>query len=156
MRHNIKYCSWDTRTCTFTHTHAQIKKNRNILKLGKKFSKLGKLQVTYMAHFYFMPYPNFLIPTVCVCVCVCARTRARTCCHFSRVQLFATPWTVACLAPLSTGFSRQEYWSGLLRPLPGDLPDPGIECMSLKSSTLAGGFFTTEPLGESHPNHRSH
>ena len=76
MRHNIKYCSWDTRTCTFTHTHAQIKKNRNILKLGKKFSKLGKLQVTYMAHFYFMPYPNFLIPTVCVCVCVCARARA--------------------------------------------------------------------------------
>ena len=73
MRHNIKYCSWDTRTCTFTHTHAQIKKNRNILKLGKKFSKLGKLQVTYMAHFYFMPYPNFLIPTVCVCVCVHAR-----------------------------------------------------------------------------------
>ena len=46
-------------------------------------------------------------------------------------------------APLSMGFSRQEYWSGLSCPLPGDLPDPGIEPGSLKSPALAGGFFTT-------------
>ena len=45
----------------------------------------------------------------------------------SRVRLFATPWTVANQAPPSTGFSRQEYWSGLPFPSPGDLPDPGIE-----------------------------
>ena len=45
----------------------------------------------------------------------------------SRVQLFVTPWTVACQAPLSMGFSRQEYWSGLPFPPPGDLPDPGTE-----------------------------
>ena len=45
----------------------------------------------------------------------------------SRVQLFATPWTVAYQASPSMGFSRQEYWSGLLFPSPGDLPDPGIE-----------------------------
>ena len=45
----------------------------------------------------------------------------------SRVRVFATPWTVACQAPLSMGFSRQEYWSGLPFPSPGDLPDPGIE-----------------------------
>ena len=45
----------------------------------------------------------------------------------SRVQLFVTPWTVAHEAPLSMGFSRQEYWSGLPFPPPGDLPDPGIE-----------------------------
>ena len=45
----------------------------------------------------------------------------------SRVRLFATPWTVAYQAPPSTGFSRQEYWSGLPFPSPGDLPDPGIE-----------------------------
>ena len=45
----------------------------------------------------------------------------------SRVWLFATQWTVACQAPLSMGFSRQEYWSGLPFPSPGDLPDPGIE-----------------------------
>ena len=48
----------------------------------------------------------------------------------SRVQLFATPWTVAYQASLSMGFSRQEYWSGLPFPSPGDLPDPGIEPMS--------------------------
>ena len=102
-----------------------------------------------------MPYPNFLIPTVCVCVCVCVCMCART--HVwvrvlsvSRVQLFAS------LAPLSKGFSRQEYWNGLPCPLPGHLPDPGIERTSLKSSILAGGFFTTEPLVEHHPNHRSH
>ena len=41
--------------------------------------------------------------------------------------VFATPWTIACQAPPSMGFSRQEYWSGLLFPSPGDLPDPGIE-----------------------------
>ena len=45
----------------------------------------------------------------------------------SHIQLFATPWTVAYQALLSMGFSRQEYWSGLPFPSPGDLPDPGIE-----------------------------
>ena len=45
----------------------------------------------------------------------------------SHVQLFATPWTVAYQVPLSVGFSRQEFWSGLPFPSPGDLPDPGIE-----------------------------
>ena len=49
----------------------------------------------------------------------------------SRVQLFATPWTVAHQAPLSMEFSRQECWSGLLYPPPGDLPAPGIEPESL-------------------------
>ena len=49
----------------------------------------------------------------------------------SCVQLFVTPWTVACQAPLSMGFSRQEYWSGLPFPSPGELPDPGIEPRSL-------------------------
>ena len=46
---------------------------------------------------------------------------------FSHVQLFATPWTVACQASPPMGFSKQEYWSGLPFPSPGDLPDPGIE-----------------------------
>ena len=47
--------------------------------------------------------------------------------HFSCVQLFVTPWTVAHQAPLSMGFSRQEYWNGLPFPSPGNLPDPGIK-----------------------------
>ena len=62
-------------------------------------------------------------------------------------QLFATPWTVASQTPLSMGFSRQEYWSGLPCPPPGDLPDPEIEPVTLMSPALAGGFFTTLPLG---------
>ena len=63
--------------------------------------------------------------------------------HFSHVQHFVTLWTIACQAPLSMGLSRQEYWSGLPRPPPGDLPDPGTELTSLTSPSLAGGFFTT-------------
>ena len=56
--------------------------------------------------------------------------------------LFATPWTVARQAPLSMGFSRQEYWSGLPCPSPGHFPDPGMEP---GLPELAGRFFTTEP-----------
>ena len=60
---------------------------------------------------------------------------------------FATPWTVACQAPLSLGYCRQEYWSRLPFPSPGDLPDPEIEAMS---PALAGKFFTTGPRGKPH------
>ena len=63
----------------------------------------------------------------------------------SCVQLFTTPWTVSCQAPLSLGFSRQEYWSGLPFPFPGSLPDPGIKPTSPGSPALAGVFITTEP-----------
>ena len=62
----------------------------------------------------------------------------------THVQPFGIPWTIAHQAPLSVRFSRQEYWSGLPFPSPGDLPDPGIEPTSL---ALAGGFFTTAPPG---------
>ena len=64
------------------------------------------------------------------------------------IWLFATPWTVARQAPLSMGFSRQEYWSGLPFPSPGDLPDPGIEPTS---PALAGGFFTVWATREPEP-----
>ena len=62
--------------------------------------------------------------------------------------LFVTPWTIGHQAPLSMGFSRQEYWSGLPCPSPGDLPDPGIEPTSLVSPALAGGFFITSATWE--------
>ena len=71
----------------------------------------------------------------CVCMCVCSQS----------VRLFVTPWTVARQAPLSMGFSRQEYWSGFPVPSAGDLPNPGIETVS---PALAGGFFITEPPGK--------
>ena len=79
------------------------------------------------------------VPLGCVCVCISC---------FSRVQLFAIPWTVAHQAPLSMGFSRQEYWSGLPCPPPGDLPNPGIKSMSLTSLALAGGLLTTSTAWE--------
>ena len=63
----------------------------------------------------------------------------------SRVRLFATPWTVAYQAPLSMGFSRQEYWSGLPFPSPGDLPDPGIEP---RSPALEADALASEPPGK--------
>ena len=58
------------------------------------------------------------------------------------VPLFETPWTVACQVPLSTGFSRQEYWSELPFPPPGDLSYPGTEPKTLMFPAWAGGFFT--------------
>ena len=67
---------------------------------------------------------------------------------FSRVRLFATLWTAAQQAPLSMGFSSQEHWSGLPFPSPGDLPDPGIEPMTLLFPALAGRFFTTNATWE--------
>ena len=68
--------------------------------------------------------------------------------RFSRVQLCETPWTVAHQAPLSMGFSRQEHWSGLPCPAPGDLLDPEIEPMTLMPPALSGRFFTTRATWE--------
>ena len=79
--------------------------------------------------------PTPLSPCMCVLGC------------FNHVWLSADPWTIAHQAPLSVGFSRQEYWSGWPCPPPGDLPNPGIELASLKSPALAGGFlFFFKPL----------
>ena len=72
---------------------------------------------------------------VCVCVCVC-------------IHPFMTPWTVVHQDPLSMGFSRQKYWSGLPFHPPGDLPNPGTEPTCLTSPALACRFFTTEPPGK--------
>ena len=69
---------------------------------------------------------------------------------FSRVQLFVTLQTLAHQAPLSIGFSRQEYWTGLPWPPPGNLPDTGIEPTSLVSPAFASGFFTTATTGEAY------
>ena len=76
-------------------------------------------------------------------LCPCMHVKS-----LSRVQLFATLWTVAPQAPLSLGFSRQEHWSELPCPFPGALPDPGIVLASLTSPALAGGFLTTSTTWE--------
>ena len=66
--------------------------------------------------------------------------------YFSRVQFCATPWTVAHQAPLSMGFSKQEYWSGLPCLPPGGLPNSEIKPASLVSPALTGRFFTTSAI----------
>ena len=76
---------------------------------------------------------------MCVCVLVLS---------CSIIQLSVAPWTVASQALLSMEFSRQEYWSELPFPPPGDLSDPGMELSSLAFSALVGRFFITEPPGK--------
>ena len=73
-------------------------------------------------------------------ICI-GNSRIQGVCKLSHVQLFAAPWTVAHQAPLSMGFFKQEYWSRLPFPSPGDLPDPGIEPAYFASPALASGFF---------------
>ena len=68
--------------------------------------------------------------------------------HFSHVRLFVTPWTVAHQAPLSMGFFRQEYWSRLQCPPPGDLPNQESNLHLLTSPALAGRFFTINTIWE--------
>ena len=67
--------------------------------------------------------------------------------RFSHVWLFATPWIAVCQVPLSMGFSRQDYWSGLPCLPPGDLPNPGLEPASLTSPALAGVLYHEHYLG---------
>ena len=74
----------------------------------------------------------------CACVLSC----------FSCVQLFVTQWTIAHQAPLSLGFSRQEYWSGLPCPPPGDIPDPELKLAPFTSPAQAGRFFTASATWE--------
>ena len=101
-------------------------------KIAEKYSHFLKKFIQLSVSFYF-PWAS----TAYVCTCVCVLSR------FSHVRLCVTLWTVAHQAPLSMEFSRQESWSGLPFPTPGDLPDPGTEPMSLASPALAGQFFTT-------------
>ena len=74
--------------------------------------------------------------------------------RFSHFQLFATPWTGACQTPLSMGFPKQEYRSGLPFSPPGYFPDPGIEPESLTSPALAGQFFTTSSTWEAQVSYK--
>ena len=92
-------------------------------------------------HQFFSAQSFHIEPSGSISACVIS--------YFSRVRLFATPLTVARQAPLSVGFSRQEYWSGLPCPPPGDLLDSGAGPASLVSPALAGRFFIATPSGKS-------
>ena len=103
----------------------------------------SQLEFTMIKNIFSPEYrPSVLITGrfhICKFACMLSR--------FSCVQLFETLWTVACQAPLSIGFSRQN-WSGLPCPPPGDLPDPGIKPTSLMSPALTGRFFPLVPPGK--------
>ena len=130
-------------------------KDSRIRTLDLSFSScanLGSLLNLSELSFQNADYNSIYLTGFCVCVCVCARALTCMLSRFSRVQLFATLWSVAHQAPLSMGFFRQEYWSGLSFPSPGDFPHPGIKPASLTSPVLAGGFFTNgkRHLGRPH------
>ena len=103
-----------------------------------------------------LSFPNLLVywvqhfHSISCCGNIDVYMRCASARSLSHVQLFATPGTLAHQASLSMRFFRQEYWSRLLFPLPGDLPKPGIKPKSPASSALAGGFFTAEPPGKPH------
>ena len=92
--------------------------------------------VIEMLIYYANNYIHITDVYMCVYVCVCV---------FSHVQLFVTSWTVACQAPLSMGFFRQEYWNRLLFPSPGEYSQPRDRT---QVSCIAGRFSTTVPPGK--------
>ena len=100
---------------------------------------------------FSFPHPNPVLQPSSCCVmnvqsfCLPSASFLKRVKSLSRVRLFATPWTVAYQAPPSMGFSRQEYWSGLLFPSPGDLPNPGIKP---RSPALQADALTSEPPGK--------
>ena len=109
-------------------------RGHRVLSRGAK--KILDLRMTYICVWSFCEnsYTHFLC-TFCVCF-MCMRAQL-----LNHVWLFATLWMVAHQAPLSMEFPRQEHWSGLPFPPPGDLPYPGIKLVFPASPTLAGGFF---------------
>ena len=104
-------------------------------KLPESLDQVCLVHLCYLWHL-----AQCLVHSMCVCMLS----------QFSHVWLYETLWTRACQAPLSMEFSRQEYWSGLSCPSPGDLPDPGIEPVVLRSPALAGRFFTATGFFTSH------
>ena len=92
-------------------------------------------QLIYFKSLQICLFRTFHVNKIISCACMLS--------CFSCVRPFVTLWSVACQVLLSMGFSRQEHWSGLPCPPPGDLPDPGMEPVSLTSPALAGEFFTT-------------
>ena len=109
--------------------------------------------VTHVSFSFFVSFSfsykiiNYSCVLVCVCVCVCVR--AHVCVYACAcAQLCPTLCDTMDSASLPMEFSRQEYWSGLPFPPPGDLPSPGMEPASLVSPALVGRFFTTVPPGK--------
>ena len=121
--------------------------NQGMLPMVQSKKRLLWMLISFPASFLLSTFPGFQYWNHCSLLFTAESAKVMTVfvCVLSCVWLFATPFTVACQAPLSVGFSRQAYWNRQSSPSPENLPNPGIE---LASSAMAGGFFTTEPLGK--------
>ena len=132
--------SWDTTS----------KPQLTVLEVWPPWDHLELLQLTVQLSSAFQPFtprpPRYgwsclgSYSSSCMCACMLS--------HLTCIRLFVSLWTIACQAPLSMGFSKQEYWSGLPWPPPRFLCNPGIGPTALSSPTLAGGFFTTSATWE--------
>ena len=126
---------------------------RDFVSFSNRYINHFYLKIAYLLHtqIYLHTFPEsncFLLFYVSeddeyICFWICGQQQ-----HFSHVWHFVTPWTVAHQAPLSMGFPRQEYWSGLPFPPPGDLPDPGIKPISLASPALQADSLPLVPPGK--------
>ena len=120
-----------------------VQNNSRWLKITNESHKQKKITINIWCYFYFAPSENFYVSYIMLVLekemavhsSILAwaipwreeRGRLQSVLsHFSHIFLFATPWTVVWQVPLTMGFSRQEYWSGLPFPFPGNLPHPGI------------------------------
>ena len=151
----VWFPSITTQLIAFTHTPLPSfpSNNLNSVLCIYTFVSFGLVLFIYFVfwlflifHLWVKSYSICLFPSISLhmipsrSIHVHVRSIAKPC-----LTLLWAPWTVDRQAPLSMGFSRQEYWSGLPFPPPGDIPDPGIERVSLVFSALAGRFFTTAP-----------
>ena len=146
----INFCVWCKQWCSFILLHAAVQFSPNHVWRGYPFSIVSSLFLCPKLMDCMCGFMSGLLSLFCSCVC------PSSCQYYSVlstvvveslscVQLFATPWTTAFQAPLSIGFSGQDYWSGL--PFPWDFPDPGLK-LCLQVSCHADGFFTAEPPGK--------
>ena len=124
MGERLAPCVSPTPYCIITHSAEVI---TSPFSFAQKLQRMPWVFIMVLTSFFWFPRE------VCVCVCVLS------CLVVSDSVI---PWTVACQAPLSIEFSRQEYWSGLPFPIPGDPPDPGTESAS---PVFSGRFFMAEP-----------
>ena len=129
----------------YTHTHTHTHTHTNALTTLYILSYCHPLH-----HSYAQSHTDSCHSHGNACIshtCIITYTIVLNVKSLSYVQLFATPWTVTYQVPLSIGFSRQEYWSGLPFPPPGDLPNPGVEP---RSPTLQADALLSEPPGKPH------
>ena len=132
-------------TCTHVHT-THMHKHPCLYKCthhSRAYMHVCTTLTQHVCPYEHMLQPAHIIPVTCMFVHMCGEVKVKA----THLCLFATPWTVARQAPLSMGFSRQEYWSGLPFPPSEDLPNPGIES---RSPTLQADSLPSEPPGKSH------